>query len=187
MKSVWVIRDSISVTDWACLPNTNLLNVVLRCWSPPGDTFGVFGRILDTVFWRTPANMWPEMLNLQDQTASWPLPAPCHSPVTPQMIKLLPLHLLNAEFCDDLNLTLPLACALDLAALENIPSLSFRNVHRYQTLGNEAFLVCWSRFLDTGDASQVRRRESGDAWFNSKWQPTLKILWNMLNYFLVES
>lgn len=27
--------------------------------------------------------------------------------------------------------TLPLACALDLAALENIPSLSFRNVYRY--------------------------------------------------------
>lgn len=29
--------------------------------------------------------------------------------------------------------TLPLACALDLAALENIPGLSFRNVYQSQT------------------------------------------------------
>lgn len=148
MKSVWVICNSISVTDWACLPSTNLLNVVLRCWrSPPGrfeDTFGVFGRISDTV-WRKPANMWPEMLNLQDQNVPWPLPASCHSPFTSPLIKLC-FYTFKCRMLQWFKRTLPLACALDLAALENIPSLSFRNVYRYQP-GEWSFLVCWSWFL----------------------------------------
>lgn len=93
--------------------------------------FGVFRRISDTV-WRTPANMWPEMLNLQDQNVPWPLPASCHFPSTsPLMIKLC-FYTFKWQMLQWLKLTLPLACALDLAALENIPSLSFRNVYRYQ-------------------------------------------------------
>ncbi len=143
MKSVWVICNSISVTDWACLPSTNLLNVVLRCWSPPGrveDTFGVFWRISDTV-WRTPVNMWPEMLNLQDQNVPWPLPASCHSPFTsPLMIKLCS-YTFKCRMLQWFKITLPLACALDLAALENIPSLSFRNVYRYQPGEKKLFSV----------------------------------------------
>lgn len=133
MKSVWVIRDSISVTDWARLPDTNLFDVVLRRRSPPGrfeDTRGGFGRISDTV-WRTPANMWPEMLHLQDQNVPWPLPASCHFVTSPQMIKLC-LFTFKCRILQWFKRTLPLACALDLAALENIPSLSFRNVYRYQ-------------------------------------------------------
>lgn len=131
------------VTDGARLPNTNLLDAVLRCWGPPGrfkESFIVFGRILDTV-WRKHANMWPEKLNLQDKYVLCPLPAPCDCPLTsPLMIKLC-LFTFKSRILQWFKLTLPLACALDLAALENIPSLSFRNVYRYQPEVMKVFSV----------------------------------------------
>ena len=126
MKSVWVIRGSVSVSDRACLPSTSLLNVVWRCVDPPGrfeDTLGIFEGVTCS-----DRRLLTRDANLQDQNTPWSLPVPLilllRSPKTTKLC----LFTFKCRILQRLKRTLPLACALDLAALENIPSLSFRSV-----------------------------------------------------------
>lgn len=119
--------------------------------------------------------MWLEMLNLQDQNVPWPLPASHHCPVTsPQTIKLC-LFTFKCRILQWFKLTLPLACALDLAALENIPSLSFRNVYWFQPGVMKLFsvLILIPRCLRciTGPSHScalVWRKTDSSSWFKHK-------------------
>lgn len=128
MKSVWVICNSISVTDWARLPDTNILNVVLRCWRHLE-----YSEVSQIQFEGHLLTCDQRCLTCRTKTYLGLAQLSCHSTFTsPQMIKLCLFTFLNAEFYNDFKRTFALACALDLAALENIPSLSFRDVYRYQ-------------------------------------------------------
>lgn len=154
----------------------------MLCWDVEvlgADFEDIFRRILHTVR-RTPANMWPEMLNLQDQNVPWPLPASCHSTVTsPQMIKLC-LFTFKCRMLQWFKPTLPLACALDLAALYNIPSLSFRNVYRYQpgVMKLLSVLILIPRHLRciSGPSHSCDLRRKTDPWstllFQQKFWPS---------------
>lgn len=114
-----------SVINWTCLPNANLLSVVVRCVKSSKQ----IGRHIWSIwmcftFWRTPVNMWTEIITCGTKTY-----------LRLSKFSSLPFCSLLTFKCQ----VLPLACALDLAALENIPSLSFRSICA-SVWGNEVFL-----------------------------------------------